>query len=346
MSRRPARGVLVAGGGAVAVVVILAGILVIDGYDAGAALGAVWRGAFGSWYALTSATLVRATPLILSGLAVGLAFRAGVMNIGAEGQLLVGAAGAAAVGVTGGPALGVLALPAALIAGMALGALWAAIAAWLRRRFHVLEVISTIMLNFIAIYVVGYLVRGPLQEPTRIYPQTVPLPPGARLPMLVPGTRLHAGFALAVLAAGVLAWALRRTAAGFRVRVAGANPHAAWSAGLIDVDRTTLRAFLVSGALAGLAGAVEVTGVTYALYENLSPGYGYTAIAVALLGRLDPLLIVASGILFGALEAGAAAMQRDAGVPSVIVSVAEAMMILAVLAAGRRTHRPTPPRLR
>jgi simple sugar transport system permease protein len=129
---------------------------------------------------------------------------------------------------------------------------------------------------------------------------------------------------------------VRATAAGFRLRAVGANPAAARVAGEIDVARTTTRAFLASGALAGLAGAIEVAGVTFALYENLSPGYGYTGIAVALLARLDPLAVVASGITFGALEAGASAMQRDAGVPSVVVSIAEAVIILTLVVLWRR----------
>jgi general nucleoside transport system permease protein len=317
---------------ALAAVVVLAGVLTMTGYDAAPALTALWQGAFGSTDAILSGTLVRATPLILTGLAVAVAFRAGILNIGAEGQLLAGATVAAAVGLAM-PAMipGAVTLPLSLACGAAAGAVWAGIAAWLRRRFNVLEVISTIMLNFLAAYGVAYLVRGPLQEPLHIYPQTATLPEGMRLPLLVPHSRLHAGLAIAVAAALVAWWVLRYTAPGFRLRAAGANPFAAASAGLIDVPSTMTGAFLASGALAGLAGAVEVTGVTYALYENISPGFGYTAIAVALLAGLEPLAVIAVGILFGALEAGAGAMQRDAGVPSVIVSVVEAVLILIFL---------------
>ncbi len=310
------------------------------GPDLGQALAAFWHGSLGSPYAIVSATLVRATPLILTGLAVAIAFRAGVLNIGADGQFLAGATAAAVLGValsgpTGHVPLRFLALSATLVGGTMLGAGWAGVAAWLLRRFGVLEVISTIMLNFIALEAVAYLVRGPLQEPSRVYPQTQALPSAMHLPRLVPGSRLHIGFALAVLAAVVAWWVLRSTAPGFRARVVGASPTAAASAGRIDVARVTLSAFLISGALAGLAGAVEVTGVTYALYDNISPGYGYTAIAVALLADLHPLGVIASGIFFGALEAGAAAMQRDAGVPAIVATVVEAGLVLAVLAAER-----------
>ena len=302
------------------------------GYDAKLALRALWKGSLGSSYALASATLVRATPLIFTGLAVALAFQAGVFNIGAEGQLLAGAAVAAVVASTLSTVLGPLTLPAELIGGVVAGACWAGIAAWLRSRFRVLEIISTIMLNFVALHVVGYLVRGPLQEPLRIYPQSSILPDVGTMPRLIPGTRLHWGLTIAIAIAVILWWLLRRTAAGFRLRASGANPIAARSAGLINVSRVTAFAFIGSGALAGLAGAVELTGVTFALYENISPGYGYTAIAVALLARLDPLRVIAAGFFFGALEAGASAMQRDAGVPAAFVSVVEAMIVLVVIA--------------
>ena len=317
----------------------LALLLAITGHESGPALRALWEGSFGTRYAVLSATLVRATPLILAGLAVAVAFRAGVLNIGAEGQLLAGATTAAAVSTGWGDTLGGLTVPAALVLGTVSGAAWAGVAALLRRRFGVLEVISTIMLNFIAIHAVGWLVRGPLQEPLRIYPQSETLPMAARLPILVPESRLHVGFALAVAAAALAWWVLRYTAAGFRLRASGANPSAAASAGRIDVPNVTTAAFLASGALAGLAGAVEVSGVTYALYENISPGYGYTAIAVALLAGLDPLAVIATGIMFGALEAGAGAMQRDAGVPAVVAAVVEALLILLAVGAAQLRRR-------
>ena len=320
------------------VVALLAVALVASGHDAGAALAAMWRGSLGSSYAFLSATLVRSIPLALTGTAIAIAFRAGVLNIGAEGQFLAGATAAAAISVRWGSA-GVAILPVALVAGALCGALWAGIAAFLRGRFHVLEVISTIMLNFIALHAVGYLVRGPLQEATHIYPQTETFAVALRLPAIIRGTRLHLGFVIAVVVAAGAWFVLRGTAAGFRARATGLNPHAAFAAGLIHTGRVTAMVFLASGAIAGLAGAVEVHGVTYALYENISPGYGYTAIAVALLARLNPLFVLPSAMFFGALEAGAAAMQRDAGVPSVVVSVVEALVILLVVAADRVRER-------
>ncbi len=317
---------------AVAAVVLGVIVLVIVSghHEIGASFAAFARGAFGSPYAFFSATLVRATPLMLLGLAVALAFRAGVMNIGAEGQFLAGASAASAValaGIGGGMVL-VVAIPAAIVAG----ALWAAIAGWLKRRFGVLEVISTLMLNFVAQYGLSYLVRGPLQEPTHVYPQTESFGAAAHLPLLIPGQRLHLGFAIAVVLAVALWWMLRSTATGFRLRAVGAGAEAAASAGQVSVPRVMFGAFLLSGAIAGLAGGVEVTGVTYALYEGISPGFGYTAIAVALLARLNPLAVIGTGVFFGALEAGAAAMQRDAGVPFQFVAVVEALVVLGVMA--------------
>lgn len=313
-------------------------LLVAGGYPASATLSALLRGSVGSWYALTSATLVRAVPLLLTGGAVAVAFRAGVFNIGAEGQLLVGAAAGAAVALLlpGGAAASTI---IGLVAGAGAGAAWAAIAAVLRRRFGVLEVISTIMLNFVALYGVSYLVRGPLQEPTHAYPQSETIAAATRL-WRVPGAgRLHVGLFLALAVLALAGWVFRNTAGGFRLLVVGENPRAAASAGQVDVGRVTSRALMASGALAGLAGAIEVFGVTYALYEDISPGYGYTAIAVALLAGLDPWRVIPSALLFAALEAGAGAMQRDAAVPSTLVSAIEAMLILAVVIAYAVRHR-------
>ena len=323
---------------ALVALVVLIALLLLTGHDAARALLALAQGSFGSWYAITSSTLVRAVPLALAGLAVAIAFRAGILNVGAEGQLLMGAAVGAATAAGVGGMRGVpspIAIVLVLVAGAVAGGAWAGIAALLRQRFGVLEVISTIMLNFLAQYLVGWLVRGPLQEPTKVNPQSASLPDALHLPLLLNGTRLHWGFVLAIALALLAWWWLRATASGFRLRAVGANATAAASAGQIRVGRTLVGAFVLSGALAGLAGSVEFSGVTFALYDNFSPGYGFTAIAVALLARLHPLGVLATALLFGALEAGANAMQRDAGVPSVVVSVVEAALILLVVAADR-----------
>ncbi|MDX2166813.1 MAG: ABC transporter permease [Deltaproteobacteria bacterium] len=322
---------------AAALVVALASgalLIVIAGGSPTAALTALLNGAFGSADAWSEVG-VRTCPLLLAGLAVALAFRAGIWNIGADGQLLVGAIMATWIGTRAGGDAAWLMLPFALVAAALGGALWAGIAGVLRTARGVDEVISTIMLNFIALGLLGWLVHGPLMEAAATYPQSDPIALAARLPRLFSGYRLHAGIIVAVLAALAVALLLFRTVLGFEMRAVGLNPLAARLAGL----RTTgalLRALALSGALAGLAGGIEVCGVTYRLYDNFSPGYGYTAIAVALLGRLHPLGVVAAALFFGALDVGSLAMQRAAGVSSVLVSALQAIVIFTLLALERR----------
>ena len=328
----------------VALIAVAAGLLVLvagleaGGYDAVTALGALWHGAFGSWDAFASATLVRATPLVIIGLGFALGLRGGALNIGAEGQFYAGAIGATWIGGMAAGWGAPLAIGASWAAALIAGALWMVVPVVLRMRFGVLEVISTLLLNFVAEALVSLMVQGPLQEHTHIYPQSEPIAAAARLPV-VPGTRLHLGFAAALLLAVALWYGFARTLWGFRLRAAGLSPRAATVSGRVDVPRLTACALLGSGAIAGLAGGIEVGGVSYALYQNLSPGYGFTAIAVALLARLRPLWIVGSGVLFGALEAGAGGMQREAGVPAVMVYVVEAVIILVVLLADVAARR-------
>jgi simple sugar transport system permease protein len=329
MTRPLARGL----GLAVGVAAIAAVLVVLSpNGNLGFVLSAFWRGSFGTWSALVSGTLVRAIPLAIIGAGLSIAFRAGVFNIGGEGQLLLGAVAAAAVGLEFSW-LGGAGSIVALIASAVAGAAWAGIAAVLRRRFGVLEVISTILLNFVAANLVSYLVRGPLQEPTGAYPQTDLINAPARL-IRIGSSRLHLGVFVAVAVCGVAWWFLNRTAAGFRVRAVGASPSAAAATGRVDVAGVAAGALMASGALAGLAGGIEVTGVTYALYENLSPGYGFSAIAVAILARNNPLGVLPTALLFAALETGALGMQRDAGVPSVVATAIEAVVILAALSVG------------
>jgi general nucleoside transport system permease protein len=321
---------------AIAAVVLGLGTLVVGleaaGYHAGAALGALWSGAFGSWDAFTSTTLVRSVPLIVIGLGIAMAFRAGALNIGAEGQFYAGAIAATWIGlhVAGQPAP--VAITALLVGAALAGAAWVALPVWLKLRFGVIEVISTLLLNFVAVSLVSLMVLGPLQEQGGIYPQSDPIAETGRLPLL-PGTRLHAGFVLALAAALVLWFVFSKTLWGFRLRAVGIGPRAVEVSGRVDSQRLSAVALLFSGAIAGLAGGIEVSGVSYALFQNLSPGYGFTAIAVALLAGLHPGGVVLAGILFGALEAGAGAMQRDAGVPAVAVYVVQAVIIVVVLLA-------------
>ena len=296
---------------------------------------ALLDGAGGDQYRLTE-TLVKACPLLYTGLAVTLSLHAGVWNIGAEGQLLLGALATAWVGMYLSaltPALGVL-----LVCGAAMlaGGLWASWAAWLKNKRGVNEVISTIMLNFIAAGLVSYCVHGPLMDAAAQYPQTALLPEAARLPRVLPPTRLHLGVPLTLLAATSVWFFLFRTKAGFKLRATGANPLAARLAG-IRIERQISRALVLSGALAGLAGGIEVSGVTQRVYEKFSPGYGYTAIAVALVGQRSPLGVVLAALFFGALEAGSGTVQRVAGVSSVLVSVIQATVVFFLAAYSTET---------
>jgi simple sugar transport system permease protein len=328
----------VAAGALLATAVFAAGSLWLGGYSPIDAAGALLRGSVGSPVAVMS-SMVRSVPLILTGLAVALAFRAGVWNIGAEGQLYAGAVASVWVALSWSALPAVVLIPAVLVSGGLAGAAWAAVPAVMKVRLGVGEVITTILMNFVGILLAAYVVRGPLQEARGIFPQTDPIADAARLPLLIPDTRLHAGFLIALLIGAALWATLRWTRLGFQIRAVGAAPEAARISGMISRDRVVLATFLASGAIAGLAGGVEVSGVTYALYENLSPGWGYTAIAVALLARLHPAAVVGTGLLFGALEAGAAAMQREAGIPLVWVGAVEAMVILFVLAADQIRRR-------
>jgi simple sugar transport system permease protein len=306
------------------------------------ALLALLSGSLGSLAAWT-ATLRETAPLLITGLAVALAFRGGVWNIGAEGQLLAGALCATVVATrwcVGAPAW--LLVPAVALAGALGGALFGGVAGVLRATRGVSEVIATILLNFVASCLVALAIHGPLQEAARAYPKSDPFPAAAMLPAL---GRVHAGLLVGLLLAFALQALVFRTPFGFRLRAVGLAPVAARFAG-ISPERLALSTLALSGALAGLAGAFEVAGVTGQLYEGLSAGTGYTAIAVALLARLQPLWVIPSALLFGALEAGAAAMQREAGVPAVLTQVVQGVVILLAvgLSLGKRSGLRLPGR--
>jgi simple sugar transport system permease protein len=318
----------------------LAGIVRLAGASPIAVAQALWFGAFGSSYNVAD-TLIQTVPLLLTGLSVALAFRCQLFNIGAEGQLLVGAMAATWIGTMRPPAP--VHLPLVLIAGAVAGGLWAGIAAVLKIYRGVQEVLSTLLLNFVALQMLAWMVRGPLQEAAGRFPQSDEIAIPARLVLLLPPTRLHAGVLLALFLAGVVWFYLRWTAGGFALRAVGAGAEAAEAAG-IPLARTTATTFVLSGALSGLAGAIQISGVLYRLSEGFSPGYGYTAIAVALLANLSPLGVIPSALFFGALTAGGAAVQqRIPGVSAVVVQVLQAVTLFALLgyawARERRQQR-------
>ena len=327
---------LFVGGG----LLVLALVVRLAGASPVAVAKALWAGAVGSRYNVAE-TLIQTVPLLLTGLGVALSFRCRLFNIGAEGQFLVGAVAATWVGTMKLPAA--THLVAVLLAGAVAGALWSGVAGVLKLYRGVQEVLSTLLLNFVALQGVAWMVRGPLQEAALRYPQSDKIAVPARLLLLqpatadLPGTRLHAGVFLAALLVLVVWFYLSRTAGGFALRAVGAGAPAAEAAG-IPVGRTTMTAFLLSGALSGLAGAVQIAGVTYFLADRYSPGYGYTAIAVALLANLSPVGLVPSALFFGALTAGATNLQ-GAGVSSVFIQVMQAVTLFALLGYARARER-------
>ncbi len=312
-------------------------ILRINGFAASDVVNFMVLGAFQDKRSVAE-VLLKATPLILIGVGLCVAFRCSIWNIGAEGQLYAGASAATACGVDFGGLPAPLHIALILVAGAAAGALWAAIAGLMKIYFRASEVVTTIMLNYIAIIGTSYLVTGPMKDPAVPYPQTAKLAREIWLPRLLPPTRLHIGILVAVAVAIVVYVFLFRTSAGYAVRVVGLNPRAAAYAG-IDVSRNILLAIAISGGLAGLAGAIEIDGVNYRLYQDISPGYGFEGIAVALLANNNPLAAVATGILFAALRSGSEVMQISAQVPQVLVFIIQGLVILSVVAFSALRHR-------
>ena len=329
LSGLAARRVVIAIGAAMISILLLALAGSLFGHPPRELLAILLRGSIGSRFAIEG-TLLKSVPLLLTGLSVALAFRAGVWNIGAEGQFLAGAI-AAYLAAPGG-------VVPAILAAMLAGALWASIATAMRIWRNAPEVLTTILLNFIAIHLLGWCVNGPLRESAGQYPQSDVTP--ATLPLLG-GTQLHAGILLAV-AACLAAWfLLYRTAEGLRLRATGFNANAARWAG-VNVTAQIARAMAMSGAMAGLAGGVELLGVTHRLFERFASGYGYAGIAVALLAQLHPLATLASALFFGALTTGAGELQRSANISATIVTFGQAMVILALILFGtwRLKERP------
>jgi simple sugar transport system permease protein len=294
------------------------------------------EGGFGSRFALTE-TLTRATPLMLTGLAAAVAFRARLFNIGAEGQLYLGALTAVAVGgLSGGTGFDVspwLLMPAMLIAAMLAGALLLLGPALLKSRFGVDEVVTTLLANFIVLLFVSAMLDGPMKDPSAMgWPQSVALQDALQFGKLIERSRVHTGLLLA-LALAVGLWALLRfTTLGFEIRAVGANPRAAAFAGM-PVTGTMVKVALLSGALAGLAGAVEVAGRTGYVTLDMSPGYGYGGIVIAMLAGLNPLAVVAAAVFVAGIQVGADSMSRAVAVPTYIADVIVAVALLAMLVA-------------
>ncbi len=295
------------------------------------------EGAFGSTKSL-SETTVWATPYIFAGLAVALAFKGGLFNIGAEGQLALGAVASAWVGYALPGLLGInlptiFLLPLTVLAGVIAGGIWGAIPGWLKARTGGHEVINTIMMNYIALNMVSYLLNGPMKDPNplNVIARTPEIAESARFTPIFSGYRMHWGFILAILIAILVWFLLWKTTLGFEIRTAGANPDAGKYAG-VNVGRTIVLSMTLSGMLAGMAGAIEVTALNYRHELGFSIGYGFDAIAIALLAKSHPLGVILSAILFGAMRNGGTRMQFLTQIPVDVISVIQALILLFVAA--------------
>lgn len=320
----------------VAIAVVIGSLIMIaSGFDPLAAYAAMVKGAFGGGRQIGE-TLLRATPLIFTGLAVAYGFRAGLFNIGAEGQLFMGGLSAAWLGIVLAGLPQPLNILIMVVAGAAVGAAWAFIPALLKAKVGAHEVITTMMFTYIGRYLVSWLVTGPLKAEGQI-PQTDRLPVESTLPRLheifpfLADSRAHFGFVLAVLLALLMWWILKYTPLGYEARAVGLNPWASETGG-ISVAATTVKALCISGALAGLAGVTEVMGVHFRLFDQFSSGFGFTGIAVALLAKNNPIGVIAAAILFGALSAGGGTMQLEADVPQKVILIIQALIIFLVAA--------------
>lgn len=312
-----------------ATLILCSGLIALAGASVVEAYSVMFSASLGDSYAVTE-TLVRATPMIFTGLAVAVAFRAKFWNIGAEGQLLAGAVASCAVGAI--PMPGPLAMLLMALAGGAAGAAVALIPATLRVKFRVDDVVSSLLLNSVIFYALMALIEGPWKDSFSGYPISPPIEDSANFPVLIEGTRLHLGVVAAVVAAPLIWFVVARTTLGFRIRVTGENPEAARYGG-INVERVLISTALLSGALAGLAGVGEVGGVHFQVMSDISPGYGYSGIVVAMLARLNPLGVVPAAIFLAAVMTGAEAMSRATGVPAFLSEVIQGTALLAMLVA-------------
>ncbi len=304
-------------------------IILFSGVNPMLAFEAMFTGAFGNLLSITE-TIIKALPLLLAGLGITIAYRTGLVSMGAEGQIIMGGLCATVCGVYLGGLPAFILLPLTILSAMVGGAVWAAIPGYFKARLGVSEVINGIMMNYIAIYFVAYLLDGPLREPPGYFPQSSQIGAGALLPILIPGTRLHARVLLAVVAVFFVWFLLWKCPLGFQMRAVGFNPIAARANG-ISVEKNMVLAMALSGAIVGLAGMSEISGLHHRLLSGFSSDYGFDGIAVALHGKLNPYGVVLSSLFFGALRGGANQMQRTVQVPSSLVFVIQGLVILFIL---------------
>ena len=319
-----------------ATLVVAFGLIALVGSDFIVATSSFFRGIFGSSYAM-SEVLVRATPLMLAALGVSIGFKTGFTNLGAEGQLYMGAIAITATSLVFPELPPIVMVPLVIVVGFAAGGAWALVPGFLKARFSISEVIMTIMLNYVAIHLVGILVRTNLKDPTYPYPMSPMLPESANFMQLLPPTRIHAGLMMALLMAIAVYLLVFRSRLGFEMRAVGLNGRACHCSG-ISVNRATILSAIAGGGLAGLAGVGEIAGLHHRLIEGISPGFGYVAIIVALLGKNHPAGIVFASIGIARLQIGSMAMQRAAGVPTFIASIfMGAFILFLVIRDSRRS---------
>lgn len=308
-----------------------AGIISVMGFDPVYAYRSLFIGAFGSKNAIGE-TLLRSTPLLFTALGYAFARRCGIINLGGEGQLYIGALTSSMVGiyVQGLPAF--VHLPLTLLAGFLGGSLWGLIVGLLKMRFGASELITTIMLNYIAINIVSYFVTGPMKDLTPgVPPQSYPILMSARLPRILSDTRLHAGILVALLGLLFYYIFLWHTTKGYEIRVIGLNSDAGRYSGM-NITKNGLLAIFIAGGFAGLGGCSEIIGIQFRLIQNFSSNYGFDGVAVALLGSNTPIGMALAGLLFGALNAGSGRMQIFAKVPSAVVQMIQGMIIIFAVA--------------
>ncbi|MBN2861189.1 MAG: ABC transporter permease [Sphaerochaetaceae bacterium] len=293
------------------------------------AYGHLFAGAFASKTGCAN-TLIKTTPLLIAGLGLSISFRCNLINIGAEGQMIVGGIAATAVALYLPVSSPLLMFVFIFLAGFLAGGFWGAVPGILKAKFGISEIINTIMLNYIAIHVLSFMLDGPLREPDNYYPQSAKIAQEFWLAKILDGTRLHAGFLIALVLVLFYYLLFYRLPQGFRIRTVGYNPKAARYAGM-SVSSNVVLAMFLSGAFAGIAGMSEILGMHHRLYNEFTSGYGFDAISIALLGKLHPLGVVLAALFFGALRVGANAMQHVVQIPIAIVYVIQGLAVLFIL---------------
>ena len=318
--------------GAVTASMVVASILIIPlAVNPLEAYYQIFKGAWGSKLAL-SETLVRFIPLLLCGVSVALAFLGRFWNIGAEGQLYMGALFATYFGITFYGAPSYIIIPLMIMAGFLGGSLAAFIPAILKSKYAVDEVVTTLLLNWVIIYIVQAIIYGPWRNPVSAWPETQAISETSKLPVIIPGTRLHAGLILALSVAFLYYIVYNKGYWGFEVRMMGINPRSAYIQGL-DTVRNIILIALISGGVAGIAGAIELMGIHFHLREGISQGYGYTGIIIAMLGLLHPIGVLLASFFMSTIETGTLAMHRTTGLPYPIALIIEGLLLIFVLIA-------------